>query len=267
MLIVLLALSLVALGVAISYRYGSAAASNVASVHAPANSAPGREAPTASQPPQASAVRPRLATASDPLAVTALHVKFPESGPQTFRYASASGPVLGMSGSIRRFRIAIEANIKVVDMATFTAKINKTLGDPRSWIASGRYRLQEVPSSAPAEFTVYLATPATTTRMCAPLQVHDFTSCRQGSHVVLNLARWMTSIPGYIGAKVVLDTYRTYMINHEVGHALGHGHELCPGPGRLSPVMEQQTLGMHGCKPNPWPFVKGKRYDGPAGEY
>ena len=71
--------------------------------------------------------------------------------------------------------------------------------------------------------------------MCAPLRVHGYTSCRQGPHVVLNLARFLTSVSGYRKADVPLDTYRTYMINHEVGHALGHGHELCPGPGKPAP--------------------------------
>ena len=199
--------------------------------------------------------------------VISLNIPFPRSGPQTFHYATTTGPVLGTSGPIRHFRLAMESNIDVVSMTDFTAKVNETLGDPRSWIAGGKYRLEQVPSSSPYAFTIYLVTSNTTRHMCAPLPTNGFTSCRQGSHVVLNLDRYMTSVSGYRSAQVPLDTYRTYMINHEVGHALGHSHERCPAKGALAPVMQQQTLGLHGCVANAWPYVDGKQYDGPAGSY
>jgi hypothetical protein len=195
-------------------------------------------------------------------------VKFPRSGPETYTFAQTTGPVLGVSGPVRKFRVAVESNLtSVVDLTDVVAKINSTLGDSRSWVGAHTFRLQQVPPTSSYEFTIYLVTSKTSSALCAPMYTAGYTSCRQGGRVVLNLDRWMTSVPYYVNADTSLDTYRTYMINHEVGHALGHGHELCPGPGRLAPVMEQQTLGLHGCKPNPWPFVNSKRYDGPSGQY
>ncbi len=187
-----------------------------------------------------------------------------QDGPGTYRIVAGTGEVAGQSGTLLRYRVAVEDGITNVDPAGFAAAAEKTLGDPRSWIAGGDIRLQRVGPDAAYDFTLYLATPKTVDALCAPLLTDGYTSCRNGNSVAINLARWLLGVPNY-GAS--MEVYREYAINHEVGHRLGHGHELCTGNGKLAPVMEQQTLGLHGCVANAWPYVEGKRYSGPPGAY
>jgi len=185
----------------------------------------------------------------------------PAPAPARFGYATGTGPVAGGDGPLRRYRVAVESGTGQ-DVEEFAAIVQSILGDPRSWIAGGQLRLQQVPRGTAAQFTIYLATPATSEAMCATagLHTHRFTSCRLPGKVVINLDRWLGAIPDY-GAP--LGVYRAYAINHEVGHELGHKHEACPGAGQPAPVMQQQTYGLKGCLANGWPYLDGQRYAGP----
>lgn len=188
-------------------------------------------------------------------------VDFPVTGPGTFTYATGMSPVLGGVGTLRRYRVAVE-NGAGQDAGAFAAEVDAALGDRRrGWTASGKLRLQRVPASWTAQFTVFLATPGTSEKMCAVagLSTERFTNCRVAGKVIINLARWWRAVPGY-GAP--LAEYRAYAVNHEFGHELGYGHEACPAVGRLAPVMQQQTLGLRGCRANGWPYVAGRRYAG-----
>jgi hypothetical protein len=187
----------------------------------------------------------------------------PEAGTSgQFAYVNGFGPVLGRAGPTHRFKVAVEKPTPAEAGADFAHEVDRTLGDGRSWIASGRFRLQRVPSSAYAEFTVYLASPKTSERMCSTggLETGGYTSCRLSRKVIINDARWDGAVRDY---RAPVSTYRQYAINHEVGHQLGHGHEACPGKGRPAPVMMQQTFGLKGCVANAWPYLNGKRYAGP----
>jgi hypothetical protein len=213
--------------------------------------------PVAAAPDPTASATPQATQPAAPSAAPAVV----DPGAGTFADVNSEGKILGNAGTLRRFRIAIENGINE-DPTAFATTVDQVLGDPRSWIAGGQFRLQRVPRSAPAEFTIYLASPTTSEAMCARGGLHTdkFTSCRLQGQVIINDARWLTAIPDY-GAP--LDIYRAYAINHEVGHQLGHGHEACTGPGQLAPVMQQQTYGLKGCIANPWPFVNGQRYAGP----
>ncbi|MET8351151.1 MULTISPECIES: DUF3152 domain-containing protein [unclassified Micromonospora] len=185
---------------------------------------------------------------------------YPSVGAGRFTSADAETAVHGEDGPLRRYRVAVERGTGQ-DADAFADTVDEVLADPRSWIASDELRVQRVADAGAADFTIYLATPVTSERMCAEggLTTERYTSCRLPGQVIINLARWLEAVPDY-GAP--LETYRTYVINHEVGHELGEEHEACPGPGEPAPVMQQQTYGLEGCVANAWPYVDGRRYAG-----
>jgi hypothetical protein len=219
-------------------------------------------APAAAPAPSASAGA-RFATAGKP-SPAPVRITYPAHGHRKWAVAPAQpGGPDGRGGQLRSYRVLVERDIKGLTPAAFAAAVRATLAAPRGWTAGRKWRFRRVGPGESSDFTLYLATPETKDMLCAGAP-DGYTSCRNGRSVVLNVARWSKGIPHY-GAS--LATYRQYMVDHEVGHRLGHGHELCPGPGEPAPVMQQQTLGMHGCTPNPWPYDGGHLYAGRSGQY
>ncbi|MEU7617118.1 DUF3152 domain-containing protein [Micromonospora rifamycinica] len=190
-------------------------------------------------------------------------VSYPADGSNRWQVAAGEPAAPTGTGRLVRYRVAVERDIRGLPVAEFAAEVGATLTAPQGWASGGRLRLWRVGPGGPADFTVHLATPGTRDELCGDA-ADGYTSCRNGDRVVVNVARWVKGVPGY-GAG--LETYRRYVVNHEVGHRLGHGHERCPGRGRPAPVMQQQTLGLHGCTANAWPYRDGQRYTGPAGSY
>ncbi len=193
-------------------------------------------------------------------ALAELPVAVASQGPGTFAYATGTGAVAGSGGAVRRYRVAVE-NGTGQSADDFAAAVEEVLADPRGWTAGGTARFQRVAQGDAADFTVYLASPGTTTTMCAKGGLHTggYTSCRLPGQIVVNLARWLGAVPGY-GAP--LRGYQQFAINHEIGRELGYGNEACPGPGQPAPVMQQQTLGLAGCVANSWPYLGGRLYRG-----
>ena len=178
---------------------------------------------------------------------------FVQRGAGSVTVVPGSSQVYG-TGPLQRFVVEVEDGIEV-DGPSFAAAVEETLGDPRSWGNSGRMSFQRVGEAEAAAgdfaFRVTLISPGNMERYCPGVGTGGYTSCRYGDRAVINLARWATAVPDYQGD---IPTYRHYVVNHEVGHALGNGHQECPGPGRPAPVMQQQTLGLEGCAKNAWPY-------------
>lgn len=178
---------------------------------------------------------------------TSSTVPTPPPPPGTFVTAPGTSAVVG-TGPLQTYSVEVETATGV-DPVAFAAAVDATLADPRSWIADGSVSLQRVEAGAGTR--IVLATPGTTDSMCAPLRTNGRYSCGQGGTAVINLDRWTSGIDVWTGP---IEEYRHYVINHEYGHVLGHGHVSCPGAGQLDPVMAQQTKGLDGCLPNGWPY-------------
>lgn len=176
-----------------------------------------------------------------------LKAAVPRRGAGRLEVVPGAGPAPG-AGPVKRVRVEVEAGLSV-DPAAFAGFVLQTLNDPRSWGHGGRMTFAR--TGGAYDLRVVLASPDTSARLCAPLQTMGTLSCGKGNTAVLTLYRWVNATPEF-GADRTL--YRHYVINHEVGHTLGHGHELCPGKGKVAPVMMQQTKGLKGCLPNGWPY-------------
>jgi hypothetical protein len=174
----------------------------------------------------------------------------PQSG--SGRYDVVPGtqqPAKGTDGPVVKYIVEVEHGMPF-DPEDFAEKVHTVLNDPRSWGHGGRMRFERVDTGS-VRIRVSLSSARLTDKECYPLKTFGRVSCWNGVRAVINAERWGLGAATY-GDDIL--SYREYVINHEVGHGLGHEHEPCPRAGALAPVMVQQTKSLDGCKANPWPY-------------
>lgn len=150
---------------------------------------------------------------------------------------------------------------------SFIEELERVLNDERGWkkfgysfvVINSTLSSQTPPQSKSkksksSKLLVRLSQNATIAKQCyfdpkTPLSCYDPNP--DVPEVLINFYRFME---GSVESKLSLQDYKTYVINHEIGHALGRGHSTCPCVGCLAPVMMQQTLGIGECSPQPWPL-------------
>ncbi|MGW0788252.1 DUF3152 domain-containing protein [Streptomyces sp. NPDC002911] len=214
--------------------------------------------PKAAVPPKASvSPEPSKSPVSSPSAEEPVDPdSVPESGPGTFTVAREGA---SSEGGGSRYRVEVEDGIGV-DPDSAAEDIAEILADPRGWSKNGAHTFRQVEDGS-AGLVIRIGTPKTTDRLCGQygLDTGGEVNCRGGENVMVNLARWQLGSPTFDGPAAA---YRALIINHEVGHWLGHGHETCPGPGEPAPAMMQQIKGLKGCVSNAWPYDGNGRYLG-----
>ncbi len=188
---------------------------------------------------------------ADPFRVPAHGYQGSDEGDRRgLKVVEGQSPVSG-PGPRRRFIVEIDRRIGR-EGHSFANEVERILYDERSWGGRGRLGMRRVDDGR-AAFRVTLARPNTTDRLCAPLQTNGIYSCFNGYRAVINSMRWRHGAASYKWKRFLIK-YRRYLINHEVGHALGHGHRYCPRRGAEAPVMMQQTKGVRPCSRNWWPL-------------
>lgn len=174
------------------------------------------------------------------------------------------------------YTVEVEDGIDTVDFGgddSVARMVDATLANPKSWTADGAVAFRRVAGDEPA-FRVSLASPMTVRENCG-YDIELEASCYNSAtgRVYLNLARWVRGARSFQGD---IGSYRQYLVNHEVGHAIGYpAHEPCPADGALAPIMMQQTFGVNNgdihqldpvgvvpdnddtCRYNAWPFPDG----------
>ena len=202
---------------------------------------------------------------------------FVEAGTGEFRTVAGTTDLVGEpTAELFTYTVDIEDGVDTVEFggdAAVARMVDATLSNPKSWTGDGAVAFQRDDGQDP-DFRVSLTSPMTVREHCG-YDIELESSCYNSAtgRVYLNLARWVRGARPFQGD---IGSYRQYLVNHEVGHAVGYpDHEPCPEDGALAPIMMQQTFGVDNgdifsldpegvvpdnddtCRYNAWPYPDG----------
>jgi hypothetical protein len=164
----------------------------------------------------------------------------------------ASIPAATAAPVVYQYSVRGKGNVSSIE--EFAAAAAETYADPRGWNLGGSVRFERIASGG--DFTLWLSADSQMSTFGGACDV--VWSCRSGDNVVINEDRWLGASPAWNESGASLRDYRHMVVNHETGHWLGFGHATCASPGAPAAAMQQQSMGLHRCAPNPWP-VAGER--------
>ncbi|MEV6711562.1 DUF3152 domain-containing protein [Lentzea sp. NPDC051208] len=204
---------------------------------------PSSSAPSSSAPPS----QPSSSTTT-PLALTGRDVVRPgpelppgvavrDQGEGWWRTVPGTTAQVG-TGRVRTYSVEVEQGVVVPQaQLPFAKAVDAALADPRGWTASGDVAFRRVDVEEP-DVRIRLTAKETARAICGFDIPYD-TSCYINGVVYVSAPRWFRGAQSFAGD---LEGYRKYLVNHEIGHFLGHRHEPCPVDGAPAPVMMQQTF-------------------------
>ncbi|WP_433711311.1 DUF3152 domain-containing protein [Nocardia sp. CA-084685] len=202
---------------------------------------------------------------------------FTENGTGTWHVVPGTTGQVGTGAELQfKYTVEIEDGVDTSGFGgdeSVAKMVDSTLGNPKSWAHDTKFAFRRIDQGQP-DFRISLASRESSRKACG-FDIPIDSSCFNADlrRVVLSEVRWVRGAPAFEGD---IGSYRQYLVNHEVGHAIGyHQHQPCETDGGLAPVMMQQTFGtknndiavldpdgvvpMDGkrCRFNPWPYPRG----------
>lgn len=167
--------------------------------------------------------------------------------------AQATAAASGKQTRQYSYCVSSRGTVKETDLSVFENTVFRTLNDPRGWPRAGATFVYGEDSDK-CDFVMYLAQASTVPSFSAGCS--EKYSCRAGNNVIVNEDRWDEATQQLLDAGINIDAYRQMVINHEVGHRLGHldNEPSCTVSGSPAPLMQEQSMDLRGCKPNSWPL-------------
>lgn len=147
----------------------------------------------------------------------------------------------------------VATNGNVGSAKGFANTVFRVLDNPQGWPRAGVV-FEETTDRNACESTITLAESSKLPEYSQGCSV-DY-SCRVGENVIINKKRWDEAVEHWFTHGETLSQYRTMVLNHEVGHVLGHvdNETVCEGEGKEAPLMQEQSMDLRGCTPNAWPL-------------
>lgn len=226
---------------------------------------------------------------TDDLFAGLVDLDIPYVGEGTFSVASGVDEPDGQ-GSVRWVKVEIEDGLPLTPDA-LGVYVMSVLNDERGWGGTGRMVFARTDGAA--EFRIVFASPLTAERLCprpheaagddteSPITAPDSSpspslspeasltaspspsssfpaepSCAAQGMIVVNAYRWADGLSSFGEDRV---SARAYLLNHFLGHALGHGDEFCTveeaeeAEEERASVMVDHEFDISPCLPWPWP--------------
>ncbi len=148
--------------------------------------------------------------------------------------------------------VTTQGDIGDIDLEEFENTVYSTLNDSQGWPRAGATFV--LGDDSTCTMTLILAAADEMTSFSESCSAEY--SCRVGENVIINVDRWNSGTDEWLSAGGTVERYRIMVINHEVGHFLGHydNETTCGGDGEAAPLMMQQSMGTDGCVANEWPL-------------